>query len=48
MEAKTARNKRILAAFVKGTSIYKIAKAHKLSWPRTKRIILEQQQRESR
>lgn len=46
-EQKTDRNKRILKAWRKGVTVYKLAKEHDLSWPRVKRIIMEQQARES-
>jgi Mor family transcriptional regulator len=45
-KAKTARNQKILALFRDGMTVYKIAKRYDLTWPRTKRIIQEQQTRE--
>ena len=46
MPPKTARNKRMLAAFKKGRSIYSIAKHNNMSWTRAKEIIVEQQMKE--
>lgn len=37
-----------MASYRRGTTIYKIAKRHQLSWPRVKRIIQEQEAREDR
>ena len=46
MQAKTERNSEILALWRGKKSIYWIAKKYGLSWPRTKRIIQEQEKRE--
>lgn len=46
-DIKQERNDKMLAYFRAGKSVYWIAKRFKLSWPRTKRILVEHEARQS-
>jgi transcriptional regulator len=44
---KQERNAKMLELKRQGLSVYKIAKRFKLTWPRAKRILVEQEAREA-
>lgn len=45
---KKDRNDKMLADHKAGKSVYAIAKEHKLTWPRAKRIIIEHEERQKK